>query len=181
MNKTDSSSPQAVSTLKLQEAAHAVHHRIPQLVAEGSLIFTFTKFHGFLKAGIPKDILDPLVRTLSLRPGQVQVEVAGVLEDLAREVHIHERTRAHVTCVGENFGLPNPRDAYAFLAGRWTPMRLGENLDIPAGIEHGFTVDPGGCLYFLSVQSPPLISEDGTEDYIARPYSGAKGRVNHVG
>jgi hypothetical protein len=170
-DKRRSDSRCKLDRLDLRRLAAAICESIPDMVTSGRVAFTFSSFHGFLKSGFPVGTLEPLLRAFGVSAHQVQIEVAGVLEDLTHEVHIHRRTEAHVTCVGENFGLPNPSGAYAFLNYRWTPLNPGDTLEIPPGVEHGFTVDPGGCLYFLSVQSPPIVSESGEEDYIIQPFT----------
>jgi len=154
---------------QLNRIAEAVLERVR--LAGGVAPMMFTNFHGFLKSGLPNDVVGDVLRQFGLTPEMVQIEVAGVLTDLTHEIHTHQRTEAHVTCIGEDFGLPNPRGGYAFLRDRWVPVKLGDVFQIAVNVAHGFTVDPGGILYFLSVQSQPLVSPDGQEDYVAQPFT----------
>ena len=146
----------------------------------GSLPLKFINFHGFQTSRLPDSLLDGVLKPVGLTAAMVQIEIAGVHSDLTHEVHIHERTEAHVTCVGEDFGLPNPQLGFAFMKDRWFPVKLGDSFQIPANVAHGFTVDPGGVMYFLSVQSPPLVSQDGHEDYVIHPFTRwPKGSVSY--
>lgn len=156
---------------RIQHVTQAVLEEVSRAMARDHFVFDFADFHGFKKSALPAQIVDPIRQRFGFSERELQIEVAGVLTDLTHEIHSHRRSQAHVTCIGENFGLPDPRDGYIFLGQRWFPMKLGDSFDIPTSVEHGFTVDEGGLLYFLSVQSPPLVSEDGQEDYVAQPFT----------
>src|ERR1017187_7959770 len=95
---------------QLNRIAAAVLERVR--LATGGVPMTFTSFHGFQKSGLPKDIVGDVLKQFGLTSEMGQIEVAGVLTDLTHEIHPHQRTEAHVTCIGEDFGLPNPRGGY---------------------------------------------------------------------
>jgi len=155
----------------MERAAKAVLEEAARAVVADGLTFEFVDFHGLRKCSLPASLVEPIRRWFGFSAGELQIEIAGVLTDSTHEVHTHERTEAHVTCIGEDLGLPNPRDGYAFLRDRWLPVKLGDVLKIPVNVAHGFTVDPGGGLFVLRLESPPSVSPHGQEDYIAQPFT----------
>lgn len=124
----------------------------------------FADYHGFLKGGVPESILSNALAESGLSPAEVQAEFVRVERDLTHEVHRHNRSAAFAVCLGLEEGVTPPCRAQAFIGGRWVAVGAGEEVDIPPGQAHGFTVESGGELTFLSVQSPP-ITWSGEDDY----------------
>lgn len=125
----------------------------------------FDEYHGFRKSRLPTSLLTSVLNPRNFTETAVQIEVVHVETDLTHEVHFHKEASAYITILGEEFGFPNPREARAFLSKDWFVVAPCQELIIPAGTLHGFTVSPGGQLYFLSVQSPPIVRDDGHDDY----------------
>ena len=73
---------------------------------------------------------------------------------------------AYCTILGSEDNVAEPKGAHAFLKDRWSPVKAGDVVDVPPNTLHGFTVEPNGILYFLSLQSPPIERGDGHDDYI---------------
>ena len=128
------------------------------------------EYHGFGKARLPDDLLREVLTPHGLTPDEVQVEVVKVERDLSDEVHYHARSVAYVVALGseDHFSDP-PLRGRAFVNGRWQRFEKGDELTIPPGTPHGFTVwgtgGGRGTLYFLSVQSPPIVGPREEDDY----------------
>lgn len=118
----------------------------------------YESFYGFEKAPLSS------VPGFSLGSNGVQIEIVRVNTDLSHEVHRHNQSNAVVMILGEHDHFPCPQRGFLLSRGRWRQADSRTILRIPAGTQHGFTVEKGGELYFLSVQSPPIVS-GGHVDY----------------
>ncbi len=105
-----------------------------------------------------------ILRPHGLTEEDVQIEIVRVDTDLSKEIHYHNESYAYVVCLGGEYKTENPRGAQAFLIDSWFPVEVGNVIKIPPKTHHGFTVDAGGLLIFLSVQAPP-IEQNGVDDY----------------
>lgn len=151
--------------LTLQHIAESIIGKLKTVSPEESAkLLTMSDYHGFLKSRLPEDFLNDILMPFHLTPEEVQIEIVKVDRDLSKEVHYHEGSFAHCVCLGESDRVENPRNAKAFLEDKWFPVKAGDVVPIPAGTRHGFTVEDGGVLIFLSVQAPP-IERDGNDDY----------------
>lgn len=122
-------------------------------------------YHGFSKARLPVSLFQDFLNQYRVNSRDIQIEVVQVTTDLRHEIHYHKKAFAYIVCLGEDVGLENPCTASAFLCDRWVSLTCGQELEIPPGIPHGFTVKQDGSLHFLSLQSPPILGEDGHDDY----------------
>lgn len=122
-------------------------------------------YHGFEKGRIPSGVLYDIASKYNVTPEELQAELVKVTQDLSDEIHSHHNSRAYCILLGEREGLEAPREGFAFLVNKWSSVSAGETIDIPPETAHGFTVKPGGVLYFLSVQTPPIEDEHGHDDY----------------
>jgi mannose-6-phosphate isomerase-like protein (cupin superfamily) len=159
--------PMEASLPKLQRFAGKVLVQLGAL-PEGRLytLLHMRDYHGFNKSGLPPDLTEPLFNELGVEPSNVQAEIVRVSGDLRRQVHLHRHASAYIVFLGRNVGLDDPKLASAFLEDRWFPVEAGQQLEIPAGTPHGFTTAEHGVLYFLSVQSPPIIGLNANDDYV---------------
>jgi hypothetical protein len=121
-------------------------------------------YHGFKKGEVPRQLLEQVVDPVFGSHEWVQVEWVQVTTDLSSEVHYHAESTAVTVMLGETEHLPNPDRASAYLNGGWSPVTVGQELIFLPGMPHGFTVQEGGVLWFLSVQSPWIVS-DQRDDY----------------
>lgn len=128
-----------------------------------SYLRNMTDYHGFAKVRIPGDSFPQTSAIVEIGPNQVQAEIVRVDKDLSHEIHYHKRASAYVIVLGDWEGIPEPKNAKMFVNGEWKDIGKGFERFIPSGTPHGFTVN-GGILYFLSVQSPPILNESG-DDY----------------
>ena len=124
----------------------------------------FIDYHGFKKARLPEGLVAEVATAAGCKPEELQVEIASVHGDLTHEVHYHRDTTAFVACLGPAEKFPTPQKAQAFIR-KWFDFTVGQTVEIPPNTPHGFTVGEGGVLYFLSIQSPPIVGEDGQDDY----------------
>jgi hypothetical protein len=122
-------------------------------------------YHGHGKARMHGFFLRPILRPYQASETSVQIEIVSVDTDLRHEVHKHHIAHAIVTALGEPEGFPDAVLAHSYAAGVWHEIYTGDQIDIPPGTPHGFTTSPGGVLWFLSVQSPPIVGHDGNDDY----------------
>lgn len=136
---------------------------LPTGKAQGLLVMQY--YHGFRKARFSDDFLHEVTKGHDLAPEDIQLEVVSVEQDLTDEIHRHHFSIARIICLGAEEGFSDARLAEGCLDLQWFPVKSGEALTIPAGAWHGFTVKDGGELWFLSVQSPPIVSADGKDDY----------------
>jgi len=140
-----------------EEIRGALRMMPPETVHE--IILQMVNYHGFGKYRFSKEISGAMSRY----QGDVQAELIRVNGDLSHEVHYHEKSRAYVACLGVEESLPNPIRATALIYDG-VYCHSGSVFDIPPGMVHGFTVKRGGILYFLSVQTPPIVG-GGHDDY----------------
>ena len=132
----------------------------------GVLANHLSDYHGFAKRRLPEHVLKPMLAPYGLTPRDIQVELVGVFDDLSREAHTHARAHALACVLGRREGLLEPVAGYAFVSDRWLEAISGMTIDIPPGTVHTFAVKPGGVLYFLSVQAPPIEDGAGGDDYV---------------
>jgi len=149
----------------LKQIANSVISKLKS-VSEDELkdILQINDYHGFLKSRISESFLMEVFSPSQLTSRDVQIEIVKVETDLSKEIHFHENSYAYVICLGKEHNLEDPRNAKAFLKNSWFPVRVGDVIKIPPKTLHGFTVENGGILTFLSVQAPP-IEQFGIDDY----------------
>lgn len=130
----------------------------------------FTDYHGFQKAPMPGNFKDSVLRNSGYSDFDVraiQVEIVKVDRPLVDQVHYHRKSDAIAIVLGPDTRFAGPCHAMAYFAKdrQWLPVEAGETIKIPRRKRHGFSVMPGGLMYFLSVQSP-RISSHLHDDYV---------------
>ena len=155
-----------VTPQTLKEIAENVLKNLKGLSAEEmKTIVNMADYHGFLKSRLPEEFLSSILSRFNLTSKDVQIEVVEVATDLTHEVHYHEQSFAYCVCMGEEYHVKAPQNAKAYLVDHWSPVEDKDIVEIPAGTPHGFTIEEGGTLTFLSVQAPPIVHDD-HDDYI---------------
>jgi hypothetical protein len=151
------------STLKkISDEIVAVFRKLPPEAV--SDMISMIDYHGFWKTRLPHTFLCSILAPHGLSPDDVQIEIVKVDTDLTREVHFHAHAHAMIYALGKSEGLENAKRAMAYRHNIWRGIESGEEVDIPPGTPHGFSVEPDGELWFLSVQAPPIVG-DGHDDY----------------
>lgn len=154
-----------VTSETLQKIADSTLEKLASLSSlEMKEIVNMADYHGFLKSRLPQEFLSSVLSPFVLTTSDVQIEVVEVATDLTGEVHYHEESFAYCVCMGEKYHVSSPKNSKAYLVDHWAPVHEDEVVKIPPGIPHGFTVENGGTLTFLSVQAPPIVHED-HDDY----------------
>lgn len=125
---------------------------------------TWKDYHGFLKARIPQQDFVAIAHQHHFDAEAYQAEIVEVKKDLSDEVHLHRNSRAFCIVLGQHHGFHEARKAFTYLNDQWNPVKAGDVIDILAGTPHGFTIQPGGELFFLSIQTPPIEGVSG-DDY----------------
>lgn len=155
-------------TNSTRKVAYVLVSRFKSMSAgEFKTLLYWQNYRGFLKCAVPQALLAEVCASLGIDPKDIQAEIVRVDHDLSHQVHHHISTKAYVICLGPSSHAPAPQKAFGFLRDTWFPISEGSELEIPPYAEHGFTVETGGTLTFLSVQDPPIVSEQG-DDYVVR-------------
>lgn len=151
----------------MRNVSQAVLMRLRAITSpeEITRLLNMRDYHGFMKSRLPEDFLVTILEPFGLTLKDIQVEVVSVSQDLTEEIHIHKEASAFVTILGQGENLPDPLRASGYIDEDWNRVGVGQEIEIPAGTPHGFTVERGGILYFLSVQSPPIERAGGHDDY----------------
>lgn len=130
-----------------------------------SAMLSMIDYHGFWKSRLPPAFVQPILEPYHLRAEEVEIEIVKVDTDLSSEVHYHEHAHAVICALGQAEGMETAEGALVYQGGGWRKIQSGEEIDIPPGTPHGFSVEHDGVLWFLSVQAPPIVSHQGADDY----------------
>jgi len=153
---------------RLEKLAHGI---IPTMRAHIQNLndLKMVEYHGFQKCSF-KDIpaIYSLLRDTGYDTRSLQIEVIKVERDQSNEIHFHKHSDAFVVVLDHGLGFRDPCNARAYINGAWKEVLPQDAIPIPRGTRHGFTVDNGGVLWFLSVQSPPITDFMGTRDDYVR-------------
>lgn len=122
-------------------------------------------YHGFWKTRLPEDFLRSILAPYPLQPSELQIEIVKVDRDLTGEIHYHTHAHAVIYTLGEAEGVEDAARALAYGGDAWRQIQSGEEVNVPPGTAHGFSVEPGGTLWFLSVQAPPIVGHQESDDY----------------
>lgn len=131
----------------------------------------YIEYHNFWKARLPVHWYEGILLDLGLDTKDVLVEIAKVKGDHAKDLHYHKISHAICIVLGPQTGFPEVsmgrvvRNADTYIAE--------ENLEcyFPTECRHTFhggvsTEDnDDGSLYFISIQSPPLLSKENDDFY----------------
>ncbi len=155
----------------LQQITQDIYRRLLDLSRQDGRqlveMLSMQEYHGFGKARLPESFVAEVLHPYGVRTVDVQAEVIRVSTDLSKEIHFHKESTACVIILGREVYLDDPKSALAYVRDHWAEVCAQEEILIPRGTAHGFTVDveQGGILYFLSVQAPPIVRDDGHDDY----------------
>lgn len=122
----------------------------------------FEDYHGFQIGNLSDDFVNQELQPFHLTLDDVEVDFVKVSSDLKDQIHFHEGSAAYVYVLGFAEGFQEASGAIVYKNGTWVEVKSGESWLIEPYSVHGFSVEPGGILYFLSVQSPPIVQ--GTKD-----------------
>lgn len=142
-----------VDMSSLEWIASRACQRLKNMTApEVEAMLVMVHHEGFSKAMIPETFLQEELLGHGLSPQDVQLDVVHV----ESHVHVHQQLATVVVGLGPDEHFMEPCRAEMFLPRSRRPVHQDEVIPIPGGTRHGFTVKPGGSLYFLSVRSSPI-------------------------
>lgn len=124
----------------------------------------FIDYHGFAKSYLPENLVSNLLKSFGYNAEQLQIEIVRVNSDLTDQIHYHQFSHAFICVLSQENNFPDPESAFAFKNNKWQAISENFQLLIPPNTPHGFTVSHSGQLYFLSVQTPPIVNNS-FDDY----------------
>lgn len=131
----------------------------------------YTEYHNFWKCRLPLSWYKGILDTLYIDPEDLLVEVAKVKGNHAKDLHYHKISHAICIVLGPETGFPPCYYGSVVIDRQISPS--DENLEcyFPTMCEHTFhggisTEDnEDGSLYFISIQSPPLLTKENDDFY----------------
>lgn len=125
---------------------------------------TFIDYHGFAKSRLPENVIAEVLKPFSYSSEQLQIEIVRVNNDLTDQVHYHQFSHAFICVLSKENNFHAPINALAYKNDKWVEIDKNYQDFIYPNTPHGFTVSKNGLLYFLSVQTPPIV-HNGFDDY----------------
>ncbi len=156
---------EVLRTAGLLIAGFLSNHRVVAIISDSELV----DYHGFGKWRFPKKLTKHALGGMNLDVDKLQVEIIRVTTDLRHEVHLHKEAYAVTIVLGNWHHFLNPLFAQAYIGEQWEEVAENQVINIPPHTPHGFTVNGKGVLYFLSIQTPPIVGDDGRDDYFLAP------------
>ena len=135
----------------------------------------YTEYHNFWKVRLPYHWYSDVMKTLDLTMDDLLVEVARIKGNHAKDLHYHKISHAICIVLGEKTGFnPTPYDSAVQINKEIEFAYEDLECYFPTGCYHTFygsIHDQGddGDLYFISIQSPPLLTEENDDFYWVQP------------
>jgi mannose-6-phosphate isomerase-like protein (cupin superfamily) len=124
--------------------------------------FKYIDYHNFYKAYVPEWLYKNILEFYEFNTEDVLVEIARVHGDHAKDLHYHKIAHAFCIILGESVGVSSTGSVQ--IGDSITKTQAGEDFYFPTGCHHTFYGEEKD-LYFLSVQSPPLLTKDNDDFY----------------
>ena len=140
----------------------------PKLALEG---IGYDEYHNFAKVRIPFNWYEDLLDLLDTNESEVLVEVARVKGLHFDDLHYHKISHAICVILGEETGFNSPDGGLVQIGSKSYVAREGMECYFPTGCHHTFHGGMSRDLYFISVQSPPLLTEDNDDFYFVEDKS----------
>ena len=131
----------------------------------------YTEYHNFWKCRLPYHWYSDLLEMLDLDKDDLLVEVARIKGNHAKDLHYHKISHAICIVLGENSGFTKtPWDSAVQIDGEVMIAHEDMECYFPTGCKHTFYGSASdnsdlGDLYFISIQSPPLLTEENDDFY----------------
>ena len=129
-------------------------------------------YHNFSKVRLPLSWYDDLLINKEWTTDDVLVEIARVEKDNADKLHYHKLSHALCIILGPKTGFPKCSRGTVQLHNQRYQALINKEFYFPQNCPHTFhggieTKDnPKGYLYFLSIQSPPLLTKNNDDFYL---------------
>ena len=117
-------------------------------------------YHDFPIAEAPKDWYKPVKKALGVKSKEYTLQIGKCNEDYNGDHHYHKKGHQLVIILGPKTGYMEPRGK-VYIGDKILPAVEGEAYYFPTGVTHGFR----GSFFFVNLQNPPLIDEEGVDDY----------------
>lgn len=131
----------------------------------------YTEYHNFWKCRLPLEWYSDVLSALDLDQNDLLVEVARVKGNHAKDLHYHKISHAICIVLGPSCGFNSvPYDCAVQKDSKIETAFENMECFFPSNCNHTFygsasdTSDKGD-LYFISVQSPPLLTKDNDDFY----------------
>lgn len=131
----------------------------------------YEEYHNFWKCRLPLSWYQEVLELLHLSEDDLLVEVARIKGNHAKDLHYHKISHAICIILGLNTGFNSvPYDSAVQINSEF--INAYEDLEcyFPVGCHHTFygsvnDKSDSGDLYFISIQSPPLLTKDNDDFY----------------
>lgn len=165
------------SKYSMRTVAYFLLHIFKSAIASGISVkerlesIGYEEYHNFWKCRLPVEWYEDLLVALDLTSDDLLVEVARVKGNHAKDLHYHDISHAICVVLGPQCGFSKvPTDA---AVQNGTDIKIAfEDMEcyFPQGRNHTFygsTYDKSdeGDLYFISIQSPPLLTSNNDDFY----------------
>ena len=138
----------------------------PKIVLEN---IGYDEYHNFAKVRIPFWWYQDIMQALDLDTSEVLVEVARVKGSHTEDLHYHKMSHAICVILGDETGFKNGGVGLIQLGNQTYNAIEGKECYFPVGIPHTFHGGSSSDLYFISVQSPPLLTKENDDFYFIKP------------
>ena len=128
----------------------------------------YEEYHNFSKTRLPFNWYEHILEKLELTTDDLLIEVAKVDLNHDHDLHYHKLSHAICIILGEEEGFYNC--GYGQIIKDEETIRTFNGLEVyfPSYCKHTFNAPYStvtGSLYFLSIQSPPLLTEERDDFY----------------
>ena len=131
----------------------------------------YEEYHNFWKCRLPLNWYDEVLVALGLEPSELLVEVARIKGNHAKDLHYHKISHAICIVLGNKTGFgKTPWDSAVQIDNEVMVVHEDMECYFPTGCKHTFYGSASdesdeGDLYFISIQSPPLLTEENDDFY----------------
>lgn len=117
-------------------------------------------YHDFPIAEAPKEWYKPIKKALGIKSKEYTLQIGKCRETYKGADHYHKQGHQLVIVLGPRTGYMEPEGVVRIGEQEFPAVEDGVYY-FPTGVTHGFT----GSFYFVNLQNPPLIDEEGNDDY----------------
>ena len=134
----------------------------------------YEEYHNFWKCRLPLGWYSDILKFLNISSDDLLIEVARVKGDHAEDLHYHRISHAICIILGPTTKFPEVKDGYVIINNK--SYKGYEDLEcyFPTDCLHTFhggvphETNKDGSLYFISIQSPPLLTKDNDDFYFVK-------------
>lgn len=135
----------------------------------------YEEYHNFWKVRIPFGWYKDCLEALDYGEEDMLVEVARIRGNHAKDLHYHKISHALCIILGPQSGFPEVAGGAVIIDNRNITAYEGLECYFPTGCKHTFHggddtdgLDNSNDMYFISIQSPPLLTKENDDFYWCR-------------